>query len=178
MALDVPFAKMNGLGNQIIVADMRGRDGVVLPDVAVALHASQETTFDQLMAIHDPRTDGTDNYIAILNNDGSSAGACGNGMRCVVQALSADTGQSVFTFETIAGILGAQEGENGMVTVDMGRPKFGWEDIPLEEEFADTTGIQLQIGPIDDPILHTPSVASMGNPHAIFWVEDVWSYEL
>jgi diaminopimelate epimerase len=61
----------------------------------------------------------------------------------------------------------------------MGKPRFGWEDIPLAEEFADTTGIELQIGPIDAPVLHTPSVASMGNPHAIFWVtDDVWDYAL
>ncbi|MEL6435787.1 MAG: diaminopimelate epimerase [Pseudomonadota bacterium] len=178
MALDVPFARMNGLGNQIIVADMRGRGDQVTPQAAVALHHGEGTAFDQLMAIHDPKTDGTDSFVAILNNDGSSAGACGNGIRCVVQALSADVGKTVFTFETIAGILSAEEGENGMVSVDMGRPRFGWEDIPLEEEFADTTGIQLQIGPIDNPILHTPSVASMGNPHAIFWVDDVWAHEL
>ncbi len=55
----------------------------------------------------------------------------------------------------------------------MGEPKFGWKDIPLAEEFADTRTIELQIGPIDAPILHSPSVASMGNPHAIFWVDDV-----
>ncbi|MEO1702819.1 MAG: diaminopimelate epimerase [Pseudomonadota bacterium] len=176
--MDVPFAKMNGLGNQIVVADMRGRDDAVLPEAAVALNAFADTAFDQLMAIHDPRTEGTDNYVAILNNDGSPAGACGNGMRCVVQALNADIAQSLFTFETIAGVLSAEMLGNGTVTVDMGRPRFGWQDIPLEEEFADTTGIQLQIGPIDDPVLHTPSVASMGNPHAIFWVNDVWSYEL
>jgi diaminopimelate epimerase len=61
----------------------------------------------------------------------------------------------------------------------MGKPRFGWQEIPLAEEFADTRRIELQIGPIDDPILHSPSVASMGNPHAIFWVEnDVWSYPL
>ncbi|MEM9999499.1 MAG: diaminopimelate epimerase [Pseudomonadota bacterium] len=178
MALDVPFAKMNGLGNQIIVADMRGRDDSVMPEAAVALNAFSETAFDQLMAIHDAKTGGTDNYIAILNNDGSTAGACGNGMRCVVQALSAETDKTLFTFETIAGILNAEQGDDGLVTVDMGQPKFGWQDIPLEEEFADTTGIQLQIGPIDNPILHTPSVASMGNPHAIFWVDDPWAYEL
>ncbi|MEO0543475.1 MAG: diaminopimelate epimerase [Pseudomonadota bacterium] len=176
--MDVPFAKMNGLGNQIIVADMRGRDDLVSPDAAVALNAFEATAFDQLMAIHDPRTDGTDNFVAIINNDGSQAGACGNGMRCVVQALNADNEQSVFTFETIAGILSAEMLGHDRISVDMGRPRFGWQDIPLEEEFADTTGIQLQIGPIDDPVLHTPSVASMGNPHAIFWVDDVWSYEL
>ncbi|MEL6200728.1 MAG: diaminopimelate epimerase [Pseudomonadota bacterium] len=176
--MDVPFAKMNGLGNQIIVADMRGRGDTVLSDAAVALNAFPDTAFDQLMAIHDPRHEGTDNYIAILNNDGSEAGACGNGMRCVVQALNAGSEQSLFTFETIAGILNAEMRDDDLVTVDMGRPRFGWQDIPLEEEFADTTGIQLQIGPIDDPILHTPAVASMGNPHAIFWVNNVWSYEL
>jgi diaminopimelate epimerase len=61
----------------------------------------------------------------------------------------------------------------------MGVPRFGWQDIPLAEEFRDTRAIELQIGPIDDPVLHSPSVASMGNPHAIFWVDDdVWSYEL
>jgi diaminopimelate epimerase len=61
----------------------------------------------------------------------------------------------------------------------MGKPRFGWNEIPLAEEFADTTGIELQIGPIDAPVLHTPSVANMGNPHAIFWVkDDVWSYAL
>jgi diaminopimelate epimerase len=54
----------------------------------------------------------------------------------------------------------------------MGTPRFGWDEIPLAEEFADTTGIELQIGPIDAPILHTPSVVNMGNPHAVFWVND------
>ena len=61
----------------------------------------------------------------------------------------------------------------------MGVPRFGWQDIPLAEEFRDTRMIELQIGPIDAPVLHTPSAVSMGNPHAIFWVDrDVWSYEL
>jgi diaminopimelate epimerase len=60
----------------------------------------------------------------------------------------------------------------------MGKPKFGWQDIPLAEEFRDTRAIELQIGPIDAPILHSPSVASMGNPHAIFWVDDVNAYDL
>lgn len=181
MALDVDFAKMNGLGNKIIVADMRTRADKILASAAVALHGDGAglTAFDQIMEIRDPRHDQTDAYIRILNNDGSEAGACGNGTRCVVQALAAETGRTSFLFETKGGILQADEGENGMVSVDMGRPRFGWEDIPLEEEFADTTGIELQIGPIDAPVLHTPSVVNMGNPHAIFWVEDdVWSYDL
>ena len=179
MASAAAFAKMNGLGNDIIVADMRGRADRVSPAAAIALNADPATRFDQIMAIHDPRTAGTVNYVEILNSDGTFAQACGNGMRCVVQALAAETGQKLFTFETVAGILNAEEHADGLISVDMGVPRFGWQDIPLAEEFRDTRMIELQVGPIDAPILHSPSVASMGNPHAIFWVDnDVWSYEL
>lgn len=174
-----PFAKMNGLGNEIIVADMRARPDKVTPAAAIALDADAATKFDQIMAIHDARTPGTDWYIDILNSDGSSAQACGNGMRCVVQALAAETGRNRFTFETRAGILNAEEHGDGSISVDLGRPRFSWQDIPLAEPFHDTRAIELQIGPIDAPVLHSPSAVSMGNPHAIFWVDrDVWGYEL
>ncbi|MDX8467833.1 diaminopimelate epimerase [Mesorhizobium sp. VK23B] len=179
MAGTAPFAKMNGIGNEIIVADMRGRADHVTAAAAIALNADVATKFDQIMAIHDARTTGTAYYIDILNSDGTSAQACGNGTRCVVQALAAETGQKSFTFETRAGILNAQEHADGTISVDMGKPRFGWQEIPLAEEFRDTRMIELQIGPIDAPVLHSPSVVSMGNPHAIFWVDrDVWSYEL
>ncbi|RUU25888.1 diaminopimelate epimerase [Mesorhizobium sp. M6A.T.Ce.TU.016.01.1.1] len=179
MASTAPFAKMNGIGNEIIVADMRGRVDRVTPAAALALNADAATKFDQIMAIHDARTPGTAFFIDILNSDGTGAQACGNGMRCVVQALAAETGQKTFAFETVAGILNAEEHADGLISVDMGRPRFGWQDIPLAEEFRDTRMIELQIGPIDAPVLHSPSVVSMGNPHAIFWVDrDVWSYEL
>lgn len=179
MASTAPFAKMNGIGNEIIVADMRGRADRVTPAAALALNADAATEFDQIMAIHDARTPGTAFFIEILNSDGTGAQACGNGMRCVVQALAAETGQKTFAFETVAGILNAEEHADGLISVDMGKPRLGWQDIPLAEEFRDTRMIELQIGPIDAPVLHSPSVVSMGNPHAIFWVDrDIWSYEL
>ncbi|RWO28465.1 MAG: diaminopimelate epimerase [Mesorhizobium sp.] len=179
MASTAPFAKMNGIGNEIIVADMRGRADRVTPAAALALNADAATKFDQIMAIHDARTPGTAFFIDILNSDGTGAQACGNGMRCVVQALGAEIGQKTFAFETVAGILNAEEHADGLISVDMGKPRFGWQDIPLAEEFRDTRMIELQVGPIDAPVLHSPSVVSMGNPHAIFWVDrDVWSYEL
>jgi diaminopimelate epimerase len=175
----VEFARMNGLGNEIIVADMRGRADRIAPAAAIALNTDPAMKFDQIMAIHDPRTGGTDNYVAIINSDGSPAQACGNGMRCVVQALAAETGRKDFLFETVAGILDAHEHPDGLISVDMGKPRFGWQEIPLAEEFRDTRMIELQVGPIDQPVLHSPSAVSMGNPHAIFWVEnDVWSYAL
>jgi diaminopimelate epimerase len=60
----------------------------------------------------------------------------------------------------------------------MGPPRFAWDQIPLAEEFRDTRAIELQIGPIDAPILHSPAVVNMGNPHAVFWVDDVAAYDL
>jgi diaminopimelate epimerase len=60
----------------------------------------------------------------------------------------------------------------------MGKPRFAWNEIPLAEEFRDTRAIELQIGPIDKPILHSPSAVNMGNPHAVFWVDDVNAYDL
>lgn len=171
MTDQVEFAKMNGLGNKILVIDMRGRRDVVSPEAALALNADPQTQFDQIMAIHDPKAQGTDAWIDILNSDGSKAQACGNGTRCVVQALAAETGRKTFTFQTVAGILNAKEDDDGSIAVDMGRPIFAWDRIPLSEEFYDTSRIELQIGPIDAPVLHSPSVMSMGNPHAVFWIE-------
>lgn len=171
MATKAAFARMNGLGNQIIVADMRGRADSITSAAAIRLASDSETAFDQIMAIHDPRTPGTDYYIAIINCDGTQAQACGNGTRCVVQALAAETGRHAFTFETRAGILTATEHDDGLISVDMGTPRFDWQDIPLAQAVADTRKIELQVGPADAPVLHSPSIASMGNPHAVFWVD-------
>jgi diaminopimelate epimerase len=172
------FVKMNGVGNEIVVVDLRPRGGAIEPEEARAAAAPQGAPYDQLMALYPPRTPGTEAFIRIYNNDGSEAGACGNGMRCVADIVSKENGKSALTFETISGILNCWKGTDGLFTVDMGKPRFAWNEIPLSEEIRDTRNIELQIGPIDAPVLHTPSVVNMGNPHAIFWVEDVNAYDL
>ena len=175
----VPFARMNGLGNRILVVDMReAHPARVTPEAAVALAGDEATDFDQIMAIHPPRVDDTDADIRILNRDGSAAGACGNGMRCVASALHDEAGGGPMRFTVGPQLLATDFPSPNSISVDMGVPKLRWDQIPLEEEFADTTGIELQIGPIDAPVLHTPSVANMGNPHAVFWVDDVWAHDL
>ena len=173
------FVKMNGIGNEIVVVDLRDRPGTITADEARAVASPNGVPYDQLMVLQPPRLSGTEAFIRIYNNDGSEAGACGNGMRCVARRVFEASGRSAVTFETRAGLLNCWQGPSAdLYTVDMGPPKFGWQDIPLAEEFRDTRGIELQIGPIDAPILHTPSVVSMGNPHAIFWVNDVQAYDL
>jgi len=173
------FVKMNGLGNEIVVVDLRGERGAISPAEARAAADPRGAPFDQLMALYAPRTPGTDGYVRIYNNDGSEAGACGNGMRCIADIVSKQTGKDRIVFETQAGLLNCwKDDASAYFTVDMGPPRFRWNEIPLAEEFADTRCIELQIGPIDKPILHSPSALSMGNPHAIFWVDDVNAYDL
>jgi diaminopimelate epimerase len=175
---DHAFVKMNGIGNEIVVVDMRARGGTIKPEEARAAAAPGGAPYDQLMALYPSRTPGTDAFIRIYNNDGSEAGACGNGMRCVADLVSKESGKDALTFETKAGLLNCWKNADGLFTVDMGVPRFKWNEIPLAEEFRDTRFIELQIGLIDKPVLHSPSVVSMGNPHAIFWVDDVNAYDL
>lgn len=175
----IPFVKMNGAGNAIIVADMRGREDYISEQAAIALASEDAVPFDQLMEVRTPKNEGDDAGIKILNSDGSEAQACGNGTRCVVTYLNKENGQTEFRFRTRAGQLIANQIAENKITVDMGSPKFGWEEIPTNEEFADTRKVELQIGPIDNPVLHSPSLANMGNPHVVFWVDqDVNSYDL
>jgi diaminopimelate epimerase len=173
------FVKMNGLGNEIVVVDMRRQPLAISADDARAAAQPAGAPYDQLMVLYPPRASGTDSFVRIYNNDGSEAGACGNGMRCIAALITQETGKAEATFQTSAAILQCwKDPASGLFTVDMGKPRFGWQDIPLSEEFHDTRAIELQVGPLDKPILHSPSVVSMGNPHAIFWVEDVNAYDL
>src|SRR5438046_7341829 len=127
------FAKMNGIGNEIVVVDLRDAPATVTADSARAVAAG--VPYDQLMVLHPPRLSGTEAFIRIYNNDGSEAGACGNGMRCVVRRLFEKTGQTAVTFETKAGLLNCWQGpQPNLYTVDMGPPKFGWQAIPLADE--------------------------------------------
>ena len=173
------FVKMNGLGNEIVVLDMRDDPVPVSAEDARAVAQPDGAPYDQLMVLYPARTAGTDAFVRIYNNDGSEAGACGNGMRCVASRVSLATGQDHLTFETAAGLLDAwRDPDSRLFTVDMGPPRFAWNEIPLAQRFDDTRAIALKIGPVDRPILHSPSAVSMGNPHAIFWVPDVNSYDL
>ena len=175
MASGIPFAKMNGLGNEILVLD--ARDAPVRLDPDVVRRLARRIGFDQLMTLEHAHAN-ADARTRIYNADGDEVGACGNGTRCIGWILMQETGRDSVSIETRAGVLVARGAGPGTVTVDMGVPRFAWNEIPLSEPFADTRAIELQVGPIDAPVLHSPSAVNMGNPHAVFWVEDVDSYDL
>lgn len=177
------FLKMNGLGNEIVVVDLRGVPAADLTAEAPHVAAAQDSRFDQMMVIRDPVRTGADAALDIYNQDGSRSGACGNGTRCVAWAMLDDPVMARpmgpdLVLDSDAGRLIASRVSERVFTVDMGAPRLRWDEIPLAEPFQDTRCIELQIGPIDQPVLHSPSVVSMGNPHAIFWVQDPGAYDL
>ena len=94
-----PYLKMNGLGNEIIVLDLRGTALKVSPEEARAIHRAPKLAYDQLMVLHDPVSPGTEAFVRILNNDGSESGACGNGTRCVAWLLMQNDSRDVIFVE-------------------------------------------------------------------------------
>ncbi|WP_421725956.1 diaminopimelate epimerase [Bauldia sp.] len=174
----IPFRKMNGLGNAFAVFDARRTPVSLSADAIRRLGGAEGIGFDQMITI-EAATGGGDAFMRIHNRDGGEVEACGNATRCVGWLLMGETGQSQADVETAAGLLQTfATGDPRTITVDMGRPRFGWQDIPLAEPTADTRAIPLAVGPADVPILSGPSAVNMGNPHAIFWVNDVNAYDL
>ena len=163
------YLKMNGLGNEFVV--LKSHERLHLGENQVtALHRPQDSLgFDQLLSIEP--SDYADCFMGIWNQDGSKVAACGNGTRAVAWAMMEETGKDEISIETEAGILYAKKAGDKFVSVDMGEPRLKWDQIPLSEDMQ-TIRMELQIGPIDKPILWGPSAVSMGNPHCVFFVEN------
>lgn len=166
------FLKMNGLGNDFVVIETATQTFEPTPEQirAIAKRGDGGIGCDQVIAIDPPRAEGASAYVRFWNADGEPAGACGNGTRCVAWLLMRSAGKTAVAFDTVAGRLSGLAAGEMLVTVDMGRPGLDWTQIPLSEEM-NTERVELQVGPIDAPWVHTPVCVSMGNPHVVFFVD-------
>jgi diaminopimelate epimerase len=167
--MDAVFVKMHGCGNDFVVFDERAGALGLTPARAAAI-ADRRTGVgcDQFIVIEPPPSGGdADVFMRIRNPDGGEAGACGNATRCVADILFRETGRRTAIIRTIAGDLPSTRHDDGRVTVDMGFPRLRWDEIPLASP-ADTLHLDLRAEGVSDP-----AAASMGNPHATFFVEDV-----
>ena len=171
------FRKMNGLGNDFVVLDSRARALALAPEIVRVIADRKEGIgCDQLIALEP--SDKADVFMRIWNADGGEVEACGNAARCVAAVIATEQGRSQVSIETEDQVLGAAVGGDGNVTIDMGVPRLAWDEIPLAEPFHDTSRIELQAGPIDAPVLHSPGAVNVGNPHALFFVEDTEAIDL
>ncbi|HEY8581054.1 MAG TPA: diaminopimelate epimerase [Beijerinckiaceae bacterium] len=169
-----PFLKMNGIGNEIVVLDLRGSGAAVTPADARAIARGEGLAYDQLMVLGEPRGAGVDAHMTIFNNDGSESGACGNGTRCVAWAMTRDGARDRVTLETSAGRLEAVRAGATRFTVDMGAPRLDWRDIPLAHAVPDLRAVRVP----EAGALGAFAAVNMGNPHAVFFVEDAMAVDL
>ena len=168
----IAFRKMNGLGNDFVVIDARER-AVTISEAQVLAIADRKTGIgcDQLIVME--KSSLADVRMRIWNAEGGEVESCGNASRCIADIVMEERGASSVTIDTKGGFLVGKRAGKLMVTIDQGTPRFDWDQIPLSEKFADTRHIELQVGPIDAPLMHSPSVVNVGNPHCIFWVNDL-----
>lgn len=165
--------KMNGAGNSFAIFDARAT--AFSPGPEQVRDIASQLGADQVIAME--RDAMRDVFMRIWNRDGTEVSACGNATRCVGHLILEESGKDRITVQTEADMLRVTRAANGLITVDMGSPLMGWEDIPLSERM-DVRGVDLKIGPIDAPVLSRPAVVSMGNPHAVFFVSDVTAYDI
>lgn len=158
--------KMNGLGNEILVLDLRADPVEVTPEAARALARPGILPFDQAMLLYPARRPDSSAFVRILNSDGSESAACGNGTRCIAALEAERTGNSHLLFESAAGLLDCVVRPDGSVTVDMGAPRRAWNEIPLARDVGDTAAFDVA----GHEALGPASFVSMGNPHAVFFV--------
>lgn len=161
------FRKMHGLGNDFVIVDGRDR----LP----ALTAGQIATLsnrrcgigcDQFIVLEQASDPTATVFMRIHNADGSEAGACGNATRCVAALLFRERGRPDAVVQTISGLLPVRDIGGGLIEVDMGPARLAWQDIPLAAAM-DSAHLPISEGGVSDPV-----GVGMGNPHAVFIVED------
>jgi diaminopimelate epimerase len=167
------FTKMHGLGNDFVILDAR-RGAIALDAAGARAIADRHTGVgcDQLILIEQPADTNSDAFMRIHNADGGEVSACGNATRCVAALLMAEMGRDNVRIQTRAGILTANATDHGQVTVDMGIPGLKWDEIPLARE-QDTLSLPIEAKPLTQPV-----AVSMGNPHAVFFVDDAEKIDL
>jgi diaminopimelate epimerase len=159
------FRKMHGLGNDFVILD--AREGAVAMDAARARAIADRHRgigCDQVILLEP--SDVADVRMRIWNSDGGEVEACGNATRCVAVLEGGDT-----SIETKSGLLKATANGAG-ATIDMGMPRFGWDEIPLAYAM-DTAAM-----PIAWEDLEQPAAVRVGNPHVVFLVENADAVDL
>ena len=173
--MDLKAYKMDGLGNDFVIIDQR-------------IH-NIELTKDQIVKICDRNFIGCDQFIIIkknseldaglefYNSDGSVSGACGNGTRCVAYLLSKENNKKEITVWTASAILKSNVLKDYLVETQIGPPKIKWDEIPINEK-KNTKNLGIKIIDINNKEHIGGTAINVGNPHVIFFVENIANFDL
>lgn len=168
--MHIPFIKMQGAGNDFVILDSRKLPNFSLDKLALVKLADRRVGVgcDQIIWLEP--SENADIRMRIINADGSEVSACGNATRCIGWLMMQEKQSQGCKIETVAGILfcGRESLTSHHITADMGQPRWEWNEIPLTKE-VDTLHL---------PIEGDPVAVSMGNPHLVFFVEDVGAVKL
>ena len=159
------FRKMHGLGNDFVILD--AREGAVAMDEARARAIADRRTgigCDQVILLEPSNV--ADVRMRIWNADGGEVEACGNAARCVALIEGGE-----LRIETKGGII-ASSANGSAATIDMGMPRFGWDEIPLAYP-VDTAAMPVGWDELEEPV-----AVNVGNPHAVFFVDDADKVDL
>lgn len=160
------FTKMQGLGNDFIVIDLR-KTPIELTPERVSRMADRRFGIGGDMVIAIDKSERGDAFMRSINADGSEIEACGNATRCIADVIMQETGKDKIVLETKAGLLACERAGKGKITADMGMAKTQWDQIPIAYE-RDTLNLRIEAGPFSNPV-----GVNMGNPHAVFFTNDV-----
>ena len=172
-----PFIKMHGLRNDFVIVDGRREPYQPSAEEIIRICDRREGVGgDELLIVTPPgsisRSTDAHACAQIFNPDGREVEACGNATRCVGWLLLQETGAGEVVVETLGGLLQCRRAGDKLVAVEMGKLKTGWQDIPLSREM-DTLHLGIGAGPLQDPV-----GMNIGNPHAVFFVDDLDAVEL
>jgi diaminopimelate epimerase len=161
------FVKMHGLGNDFAIFDARaGHFDLTAEQIRFMGHRQTGIGFDQIVVIYKPVNADTVAFVRIYNADGSEVGACGNASRCVAYFLNKELKKNQIIIETKATKL-VCEPRGDLWSVDMGPVRTEWQDIPLASA-CDALSIPITLENLPQPV-----GVNVGNPHAVFFMDDL-----
>ena len=158
--------RMDGLGNNFIIIDRRKNVLEISKDNIVSIANKKIVPFDQLITLE--KEEKNTFPIKIYNPDGIEATACGNGARCVAYLIFQENKQKNISIKTKERVLSAEVVDKQNVKINMGKPKFGWEEVPLSESM-DTKQVSIDLLEKEHG---NGFCLNVGNPHIIFFVKD------
>jgi len=167
--------KMDGLGNDFIIFDRREKSISLTKDQIVKISDRSNIGCDQVIFID--KDENGNVFLKFYNSDGGEISACGNGSRCVAYLLMKENKKKEILIKTKVGMLQAKLNDKNQVTINMGQPKFDWNKIPLLKKM-DNKNLKIKINSISGKEVVGGFSLSVGNPHVIFFVEDLNQFDL